>query len=76
MWRGQAADGFTALLAKTGPDLTTLAASYGMASQALATYAAELAAAQDAARPAQANAASAFRMSARPTRLGPGTSGP
>jgi uncharacterized protein YukE len=59
IWRGQAADGFTALLAETGPDLTTLAASYGMASQALATYATELAAAQVAARAAQAEASTA-----------------
>jgi hypothetical protein len=59
MWAGQAADGFTTLLAATGPDLTTLAASYGRASQALATYATELAAAQDAARAAQAEAATA-----------------
>jgi uncharacterized protein YukE len=56
MWAGQAADSFSALLAETGPDLTTLAASYGRASQALATYATELAAAQDAARAAQAEA--------------------
>ncbi|QYN35501.1 WXG100 family type VII secretion target [Pseudonocardia sp. DSM 110487] len=56
MWRGQAADGFAALLAETGPDLTRLAASYGAASQALATYATELAAAQDAARAAAAEA--------------------
>src|SRR2546423_66102 len=59
IWRGQAADGFTALLTETGTDLTTLAASYGMASQALATSAAELAAAQDAARTAQAEASTA-----------------
>jgi uncharacterized protein YukE len=59
VWAGQAADGFTALLAETGPDLTTLAASYGRASQALATYATELAAAQDAARAAQAEATTA-----------------
>ena len=56
MWRGQAADGFAALLAETGPDLTRLASSYGAASQALATYATELAAAQDAARVAEAEA--------------------
>jgi uncharacterized protein YukE len=56
MWRGQAADGFAALLAETGPDLTRLAASYGAASQALATYATELATAQDAARAAAAEA--------------------
>jgi uncharacterized protein YukE len=59
VWRGEAANGFTALLAATGPDLTTLATSYGAASQALATYATELAAAQDAARAAQAEASSA-----------------
>ncbi|QYN32659.1 hypothetical protein K1T35_29345 [Pseudonocardia sp. DSM 110487] len=59
MWAGQAADGFSTLLAETGPDLTTLAASYGKASQALATYATELAAAQDAARAAQAEATTA-----------------
>lgn len=59
MWRGQAADGFAALLAETGPDLTRLAASYGSASQALATYATELAAAQDAARAAEAEATTA-----------------
>ncbi|TWF77881.1 hypothetical protein FHX44_113796 [Pseudonocardia hierapolitana] len=59
MWRGQAADGFAALLAETGPDLTRLAASYGAASQALATYATELAAAQDAARAAEAEATTA-----------------
>jgi hypothetical protein len=59
MWRGQAADGFTALLAETGPDLTRLAASYGAASQALATYATELAAAQDPARAAAAEASTA-----------------
>ncbi len=59
MWRGEAANGFTALLAATGPDLTTLATSYGTASQALATYATELAAAQDAARAAQAEASTA-----------------
>jgi uncharacterized protein YukE len=58
-WTGQAADSFTALLAETGPDLTTLAASYGRASQALAIYATELAAAQDAARAAQAEASTA-----------------
>jgi hypothetical protein len=59
MWAGQAADGFTVLLAATGPDLGTLAGSYGRASQALATYATELAAAQDAARAAQAEATTA-----------------
>jgi hypothetical protein len=32
MWRGQAADGFAALLAGTGPELTRLASSYGAAS--------------------------------------------
>ncbi|OLT01002.1 hypothetical protein BJF90_06815 [Pseudonocardia sp. CNS-004] len=59
MWRGRAADGFAALLAETGPDLTRLATSYGLASQALATYATELAAAQDAARAAGAAASTA-----------------
>jgi uncharacterized protein YukE len=59
MWRGQAADGFTALLAGTGPDLTRLAASYGAASQALATYATELEAAQAAARAAAAEVSTA-----------------
>jgi uncharacterized protein YukE len=59
MWRGDAADSFTALLAATGPDLATLATSYGTASHALDTYAAELAAAQDTARAAQAEAATA-----------------
>lgn len=59
MWRGQAADGFAALLAGTGPDLTRLVASYGAASQALATYATELAAAQDMARAAEAEATTA-----------------
>jgi hypothetical protein len=59
MWRGQAADGFAALLARTGPDLTRLAVSYGAASQALAAHATELAAAQDAARDAEAAAAAA-----------------
>jgi uncharacterized protein YukE len=59
MWAGQAADGFTALLAETGPDLVTLATSYGRASQALATYATELAAAQDTARAAQDEASTA-----------------
>jgi uncharacterized protein YukE len=59
MWRGQAADGFAALLGETGPDLTRLASSYGAASQALATYATELAAAQDAARAAEVEAARA-----------------
>jgi hypothetical protein len=59
MWRGQAADSFTRLLAETGPDLTRLAISYGAASQALATYATELAAAQDTARAAQAEAITA-----------------
>jgi hypothetical protein len=59
MWRGQAADGFATLLAETGPDLTRLAASYGAASQALTTYATELAAAQDTARAAEAEAATA-----------------
>jgi hypothetical protein len=59
VWRGRAADGFAALLAATGPDLTALATSYGAASQALATYATELAAAQDVARAAEAEAAAA-----------------
>jgi hypothetical protein len=59
LWRGEAADGFTALLLRTGPDLTRLATSYAMASQALATYATELAAAQDAARAAAAEASTA-----------------
>ena len=59
IWRGQAADGFTALLAATGPDLTRLATSYGTAGRALATYASELAAAQDAARAAAAQASTA-----------------
>jgi hypothetical protein len=56
VWRGQAADSFGRLLAETGPDLTKLAISYGAASRALATYATELAAAQDAARAAAAEA--------------------
>lgn len=47
VWRGEAADGFTALLTETGPGLTRLATSYGVAGRALTTYAAELAAAQD-----------------------------
>ena len=70
MWRGQAADGFAALLAETGPDLTRLAGSYGAASQALATYAAELAAAQDTARSAavQASTATADRTRASADR--------
>jgi hypothetical protein len=59
MWRGQAADSFTRLLAETGPDVSRLATSYGAASQALATYATELAAAQDTARAAQAEASTA-----------------
>jgi uncharacterized protein YukE len=67
MWAGRAADSFTALLAETGPDLTTLAASYGAASQALATYATELAAAQDAARAAQAEASTATEARDRAT---------
>jgi uncharacterized protein YukE len=67
MWRGQAADGFTALLAETGPDLTRLATSYGAASQALATYAIELAAAQDVARAAEAEASIATRDRDRAT---------
>jgi trimeric autotransporter adhesin len=67
MWTGQAANSFTALLAETGPDLTTLAASYGAASQALATYATELAAAQDTARAAQAEATTATEARDRAT---------
>jgi uncharacterized protein YukE len=59
VWRGQAADSFGRLLAETGPDLTRLAISYGAASRALATYATELAAAQDAARAAAAEASTA-----------------
>jgi hypothetical protein len=59
IWQGDAANSFTLLLAATGPDLTTLAASYGIASQALATYATELAAAQETARAAQAETATA-----------------
>jgi hypothetical protein len=59
MWRGRAADAFAALLAETGPDLTALATSYGAASQSLATYATGLAAAQDMARAAQAEATAA-----------------
>jgi hypothetical protein len=59
MWRGRAADGFTRLLAETGPDLTRLASCYGAASQALAIYATELAAAQDTARAAEAQASTA-----------------
>ena len=67
MWRGDAANSFTALLAATGPDLTTLATSYGIASQALATYATELATAQDTARAAQAEAATATEARDRAT---------
>jgi hypothetical protein len=59
MWRGEAADSFTRLLGETGPDLTRLAISYGAASQALATYATELAVAQDTARAAEAEATTA-----------------
>jgi uncharacterized protein YukE len=67
MWRGEAADGFAALLAETGPDLTRLVASYGAASQALATYATELAAAQDTARAAAAEATTAAESRDRAT---------
>jgi hypothetical protein len=67
MWAGRAADGFSALLAETGPDLVTLATSYGRASQALATYATELAAAQDIARAAQAEASTATEARDRAT---------
>jgi hypothetical protein len=67
IWRGEAANGFTALLAATGPDLTTLATSYEAASRALATYATELAAAQDTARAAQAEAATAAEARDRAT---------
>jgi uncharacterized protein YukE len=67
MWRGDAADSFTALLAATGPDLATLATSYGTASHALDIYAAELAAAQDTARAARAEAATATEAHDRAT---------
>jgi uncharacterized protein YukE len=70
IWRGDAADGFTRLLADTGPDLTRLAASYGMASHALATYATELTDAQNAAREAatEANTATETRDGAAADR--------